>query len=104
MLKSLLQFVLVAAMAIVGLVGLFIAWWIALFAVVVLGTWVAWRRFFPRSPAARQAGEAASDHQPVVIEGQFEVEREVEVGTAPGAGPGEGAGSGAPRRVIDDRS
>ena len=100
MLKTLLQFVLVATMAIVGLVGLFIAWWIAVFAVVGLGAWVAWRRFFPRSPAARQAGEAASEHQPVVIEGQFEVERESGTDNPPGTPPGEAR----THRAIDDRT
>lgn len=104
MLKSLLQFVLVATMAIVGLVGLFIAWWIAVFAVVVLGAWVAWRRFFPRSPAARPSGDTGSEHQPVVIEGQFEVERESGPGAPPEAGPGDASDSGRPRRTIDDRS
>jgi hypothetical protein len=99
MLKTLLQFVLVATMAIVGLVGLFIAWWIAVFAVVLVGAWIAWRRFFPRSPAGR-AGAAGSDHQPVVIEGQFEVERDGESGRPAGEAP-DGTGT---RRVIDDRS
>ena len=103
MLKSLLQFILVATMAIVGLVGLFIAWWIAVFAVVLLGAWVAWRRFFPRSPAARQSGEA-SEHEPVVIEGQFEVEREGGTTSPPEAGPGDASGRGSSPRAIDDRT
>jgi hypothetical protein len=47
MLKTLLQFVLVATMAIVGLVGLFIAWWIAVL------PWCWWVRGSPGGAFSR---------------------------------------------------
>jgi membrane protein implicated in regulation of membrane protease activity len=76
MLKSLLNLLAFAAFAIVALIGLFVAWWIAVFAVLGLVVYVLLRRFLGR-PATPQGA--------VVIEGEYEVERS----------------AGRPRVIID---
>ena len=77
MLNSLFKYLLIAAFAIVGLIGLFIAWWVALFAVLGVTAWFALRRLFPGlGRRAMPEGDERRAASPVIIEGQFEVEPE----------------------------
>lgn len=69
MLNSLLKLLVFATFVIVALIGLFVAWWIAVFAALGLAAYVLVRRFIG-SPATPQGA--------VVIEGEYEVERERE--------------------------
>ena len=66
MLKVLLNLLAFATFAIVALIGLFVAWWIAVFAALGLVAYVLVRRVIGR-PATPQGA--------VVIEGEYEVER-----------------------------
>ena len=72
MLRSLLNFVVFAALTVTILIGLFIAWWIAVCAVLGIAAWFWVMRLFGAKPLA------ASAAAPVVIEGQFQVEPEVQ--------------------------
>jgi membrane protein implicated in regulation of membrane protease activity len=67
MLKSLLNLLAFVTFAIMALIGLFVAWWIAVFAALGLVIYVLVRRFIGR-PVGPQGA--------VVIEGEYEVERE----------------------------
>lgn len=69
MLKSLLKLLVFATFVIVALIGLFVAWWIAVFAVLGLAAYMLVRRFLGR-PVTPQGA--------VVLEGEYEVERERE--------------------------
>jgi membrane protein implicated in regulation of membrane protease activity len=69
MLKSVLNLLVFAALAVAAVLGLFIAWWIAVFAVLAFAAWLAVRRFFGARLGAREGG-------PVVIEGEYEVQPE----------------------------
>ena len=67
MLKVLLNLLAFATFAIVALIGLFVAWWIAVFAALGLVVYLLVRRFI---------GRPATPDSAVVIEGEYEVERE----------------------------
>lgn len=75
MLFKLLRALVISAFAVLAIVALFIAWWMALFLIfaLVAGFWL--RRIFGggqgRSAVRTQR---AQDGQPVVIEGEFAVE------------------------------
>ena len=74
MLKSIINVLVFATLASIALVGLFIAWWIALFAVLALAAYLAVRRFF-----VAEIGLDASDHDhngTRVIEGEYRVQPE----------------------------
>jgi hypothetical protein len=70
--KSTLVLLAAAVLAAAGLVAFFVAWWIAAVAVLAFALYVAVRRVFARAPAdgARPGGG------PVVIEGEYRIERE----------------------------
>lgn len=74
MLRSLLQAVVFIAVASAVVVGLFIAWWIAVCAVLGLAAYLGLRRFLAGKGLVHDAGRGGN--APVVIEGQFEVEPE----------------------------
>ena len=60
----------IAGIVVAGLVALFVAWWIALAALLCLVIYLAVRRMLPRKPGEAQRGA------PAVIEGEFRIERE----------------------------
>lgn len=66
MLKSLFKLLVFATFVIIALIGLFVAWWIAVFAALALAAYVLVRRFI---------GPPVTPQGAVVIEGEFEVER-----------------------------
>ena len=75
MLFKLLRALVISVFAVLAVVALFIAWWIALFLIfaLVAGFWL--KRIFG-SGQGRDAvrRQSAQDGQPVVIEGEFAVE------------------------------
>lgn len=77
MLYTLLRTVLFLVLAVVGIVFLFVAWWMAMFLVLGVVGWFWFRRLFgaPRQPPG-QPRRADGASQAVVIEGEFEVEGE----------------------------
>ena len=90
-----LQTVLFVAAAIAVVVGVFIAWWIAVCAVLCFAGYLWVMRFLNAKGLVNgAAGSAASGNGPVVIEGQYQVEPE------PGT-PSQGQGAG---RIIDAAS
>lgn len=76
MLRSVLQTVLFVAAVIAIAVGLFIAWWIAVCAVLCFAAYIGVRRFLAAKGLVRPGDNSAAAHGPVVIEGQYEVEPE----------------------------
>jgi len=89
MFKSVVQIVVFATVAIATVIGLFIAWWIAVCLVLCFAAYVATLRFLAGKRGAPTGPERSGKNAPVIIEGQFnEVEEE------PGAERG-------PRRSID---
>lgn len=67
MLKSLFNLIIFALLAAAALIGLFVAWWIAVFAMLGIGVWLLVRRFLGKPVAPTGA---------VVIEGEYQVEPE----------------------------
>jgi len=67
MLKSLLNLIVFVLLAAAAVIGLFVAWWIAVFAVLGIGTWLLVRRFL---------GKPVKPVGAVVIEGEYEIEPE----------------------------
>jgi len=67
MLKSLLNLIVFVLLAAAAVIGLFVAWWIAVFALLGIGAWLLVRRFLGKP--LKPAGD-------VVIEGEYEVEPE----------------------------
>ncbi len=69
MLKSLFHLVIFALLAAAALIGLFVAWWIAVFVLLCVSAYLLVRRFLgrPVTPAGV-----------VVIEGEYQVERDGE--------------------------
>ena len=77
MLHTLLRTLLFLVLAVVGVVVLFVAWWMAVFLVLGVVGWYWFRRLFGNArPPATDHDPAAASHQAVVIEGEFEVESE----------------------------
>lgn len=81
MLKALLRSLLFLALAVTGIVVLFVAWWMAVFLVLGVVGWYWFRRLFgapPQPPGGmgRDPQGADGGKQTVVIEGEFEVEGE----------------------------
>lgn len=73
LLRGLLRFAVVGVLVIVGIVGIFVAWWLVILAVLALSGYFALRRFFgAKTPAGVPPGPEGA----VVIEGEYEVERE----------------------------
>ena len=73
LLRGLLRFAVVGMLVIVGIVGIFVAWWLVILAVLALSGYFALRRFFGvKPPASVPPGPEGA----VVIEGEYEVERE----------------------------
>lgn len=68
LLRGLLRFAVVGVLVVVGIVGIFVAWWLVILAVLALSGYFALRRFFGAKPAGPEGA--------VVIEGEYEVERE----------------------------
>lgn len=79
-LQGLLRFAVVGALVVAGIVGFFVAWWLALIAVLALSAYVGIRRFFGAKPIfpPPPAGNAGT----VIIEGEYEVERDGDGGRA----------------------
>ena len=73
LLRGLLRFAVVAVLVVVGIVGVFVAWWLVIFAVLALSGYFALRRFFGVKPTA---GAPPGPESAVIIEGEYEVERE----------------------------
>ena len=67
MLKSLFNLIVFALLAAAALIGLFVAWWIAVFALLGIGGWLLVRRFL---------GKPVTSAGAVVIEGEYAVEPE----------------------------
>ena len=85
MLKSFINILVFATLASIAVVGLFIAWWIALFAVLAFASYLAVRRFF-----GAEIGLEARAHDaavPRVIEGEYEVHPESPPQRLPGDKP-----------------
>ena len=66
MLKSLVKLLVFATFVVVALIGLFVAWWIAVFAALGVVAYVLVRRFLGLPMVPRRG---------VVIDGEFKVER-----------------------------
>ena len=89
-LHSLARLLVLGILAVLLIVGLVVAWWIAVVAVFLVGAWFTVRRMlggnlFPAAAAGGVAVERAEDqpapHNPVVIEGEFrEVTRDDSAG------------------------
>ena len=69
--KAILRFAVVGTLVVIGIVGFFVAWWLVLFAVIALALYAGIRRAFG---IKREKPRAASGS--VVIEGEYEVERD----------------------------
>ncbi|MBI2959795.1 MAG: hypothetical protein HYY28_05735 [Betaproteobacteria bacterium] len=69
-LKAMAKFAVLACFVLAAVIGLFVAWWIAVFAVLGLLAYVAVRRFFGARPRASEGS--------VVIEGEYSVHEEKE--------------------------
>ena len=67
MLKSAAQLAVIALFTVAAVIGLFIAWWIAVFAVLGLAAYVLVRRVF---------GKPAAQGGAVVIDGEYRVHAE----------------------------
>ncbi len=67
-LRSIPRVLLAAGLVALGLIALFVAWWIAVILVLAFALAVAARRMLPRKPAPGGA--------PAIIEGEFRIERE----------------------------
>ncbi len=80
LLKNLLRVTLVIAIFAAILIGLFVAWWIAVCLVLGVSGYMAVRRFLGAKPAAR-AGRTAhtTKADTVVVEGEYRVEEETVV-------------------------
>jgi hypothetical protein len=66
--RSIPRVLLAVGLAALGLVALFVAWWIAVLLVLGLTLYVAVQRVLPRKPGSGGA--------PPIIEGEFRIERE----------------------------
>ena len=67
---TLLRFLLLGVLAVAAIVGLFVAWWLAVFGLLGLAAYVAVRRLIgPKQPPAGS----------VVVEGEYVVERDGEI-------------------------
>jgi len=66
--RSIPRVLLGAGIIALGLIALFVAWWIAVILVLAFALWVAVRRMLPRKPGPGGA--------PAIIEGEFRIERE----------------------------
>jgi EamA domain-containing membrane protein RarD len=67
-LKSIPRVLLAVGLVALGLIALFVAWWIAVLLILGFALYVAVRRVLPRKPASGGA--------PAIIEGEFRIERE----------------------------
>jgi len=67
-LKSIPRVLAAAGLVALGLIALFVAWWIAVILILGFALYVAVRRILPRKPASGGA--------PAIIEGEFRIERE----------------------------
>jgi hypothetical protein len=65
--KSIPRVLLAVGLVVLGLIALFVAWWIAVILILGFALYVAVRRMLTRSPASDGASE---------IEGEFRIERE----------------------------
>ena len=70
--KSVLRVLVTAGFTAAGLAALFVAWWIAVVAVLGFVLCAVVRRLLPHKPQEAQRGAGG----PAVIEGEFRVERE----------------------------
>jgi hypothetical protein len=67
LLRGLLRFAVIGVLVVVGIVGVFVAWWLVILAVLALSAYFALRRFLGVKPAARvPPGPAGA----VIIEGE----------------------------------
>ena len=67
-LKSIPRVLLAVGLVALGLIALFVVWWIAVILILGFALYVAVRRVPPRKPASGGA--------PAIIEGEFRIERE----------------------------
>ena len=72
--KSALRVLVAAGFIAAGLVALFVAWWIAVAAVLGFAVYVAVRRMLPRKPPHEP--QRGSGCRPAVIDGEYRIERE----------------------------
>ena len=70
-LQAILRFAVVGVLVLAAIVGIFVAWWIVVFAVLALSAYIAIRRFLGVKPPPGAAGA-------VIIEGEYAVERDGE--------------------------
>ncbi|MBM3345449.1 MAG: hypothetical protein FJY55_02950 [Betaproteobacteria bacterium] len=71
LLRAILRFAVVGTLVVIGIIGFFMAWWLVLFALMALALYIGIRRMFGvtgEKPHAASGG--------VVIEGDYEVERD----------------------------
>jgi EamA domain-containing membrane protein RarD len=66
--KSIPRVLLAVGLVVLGLIALFVAWWVAVILILGFALYVAVRRMLTRSPASGGA--------PEIIEGEFRIERE----------------------------
>jgi hypothetical protein len=78
LLRGVLRFAVIGALVIAGIVGFFVAWWLVLIAVLALSAYIGIRRFFGVKPSFPPPPGAAGA---VIIEGEYEVERDTSDGT-----------------------
>lgn len=77
LLKNLLRVTLVFAIFAAIVIGLFVAWWIAVCLVLGISGYLAVRRFLGAAPAAR--GGHTQSAEAVVVEGEYRVEEDAAV-------------------------
>ena len=71
--RGLLRFAAIGVLLVIAIVGIFVAWWLVILAVLALSGYFAVRRFFGAGPPA---GVPPGPQGAVIIEGEYEVERE----------------------------
>lgn len=79
LLKNLLRVTLVFAIFAAIVIGLFVAWWIAVCVVLGVSGYLAVRRFLGAAPAARSGRTTHTKAETVIVEGEFRVEEETAV-------------------------
>jgi membrane protein implicated in regulation of membrane protease activity len=72
-LQGMLRFAVVGVLVFAAIVGIFVAWWVVVFAVLALSAYIGVRKFFGVKPPPT-AGPAGT----VIIEGEYEVARDAE--------------------------